>query len=47
MKGRLTQLEAYRSVRKPMPPPTRIERPVRGRGYRRRGRYGKIYGQAD
>lgn len=47
MKGRLSQLEAYRSVRKPVPPPTRVERPTKGQGYRRRGRYRKDYGQED
>lgn len=28
-------LLAYRSIRKPMPPKTRIIRPLKGRGYRR------------
>lgn len=25
----------YKMIRKPVPPPTRVERPAKGRGYRR------------
>lgn len=34
----LTQVQRYKTMRKDMPPPTRIERPLKGRGYRRRQR---------
>lgn len=44
MKG---QLAAYKSIRKPLPPPTKIERPLKGRGYRRKGRYGKTYAEKN
>lgn len=27
--------KAWKSVRKPMPPPTRVERPAKGQGYKR------------
>ena len=35
----LTQLEAYRAVRKAALPKNRVERPVRGGGYRRRNKH--------
>ena len=28
-------MEIYKSIRKPLPPRTRVERPIRGRGYKR------------
>jgi hypothetical protein len=37
----ITQHEAIKSIRKPCPPPTRIERPFRGGGYRRRNKWSK------
>lgn len=37
--------EIYRSIRKPIPPPTRIVRPLRGRGYRRPRNQKDIYGE--
>lgn len=43
----MTQLEAYKSVRKPCPPPTRVERPQKGRGYRRPRNKKEIYGQEE
>jgi len=30
-----TQLEAYKSIRKPMAPAVKVERPTKGAGYRR------------
>jgi hypothetical protein len=36
-----TQLEVYKAIRKPLPPKTRIERPLKGRGHYRRPRNGK------
>jgi hypothetical protein len=39
----MTQLEAIRSVRKPLPPPGRVERPVKGGNYRRRSKHRKEY----
>lgn len=37
----ITQLDAIKSIRKPCPPPTRVERPNRGGGYRRKNKWGK------
>ena len=39
----MSQLEAYRSVRKPLPPMGRVEQPVKGGGYRRRDKHKKNY----
>lgn len=39
----MTQLEAYQSIRKPLPPRGRIERPAKGGGYRRRQKHRKAY----
>lgn len=37
-----SQLEALKSIRKPVAPPTRVERPNKGGGYRRpQGNYRK------
>ena len=47
MKTTLTQLEAYRSIRKPLPPPTRIERPKKGRGYRRPRNKKELYAEEN
>jgi hypothetical protein len=38
-----SQLEVLKRIRKDMPPRTRIERPLLGRGYRRRQRMHKAY----
>ena len=38
-----SQLEAYRSIRKQITPPTRIERPVKGSGYNRKNKNWKNY----
>jgi hypothetical protein len=38
-------VEIYKSIRKPTPPPTRIERPMRGRGYRRPQNKKELYGE--
>ena len=46
MKG-FSQLQLLQAIRKPLAPAVRVERPMKGRGYRRRGRNGKIYGQTD
>jgi len=40
-----TAMKIYKMVRKPTPPPTRIERPLKGRGYRRPQNKKEIYGQ--
>lgn len=40
-------LLTYRSIRKPMPPPTKIERPKRGRGYKRPRNGKEIYGDEE
>lgn len=32
---------AYDSVRKPLPPPNKVERPAKGAGYRRRPKHKK------
>lgn len=32
-------------IRKPTPPPTRIERPIRGRGYKRPRNKKELYGE--
>lgn len=37
----MTQLEAYKAVRKPIPPVGRIERPAKGGGYRRKDKWGR------
>jgi hypothetical protein len=34
-------LEAYKKLRKPLPPKGRVERPVKGGGYRRRTKHKK------
>ena len=40
--------DAYKSIRKPIPPQTRIERPVKGRGYRRHDKHKKaIYAESE
>jgi hypothetical protein len=38
-----TQKELMDSIRKPVPPPTRIERPVKGGGYKRKEKFHKNY----
>ncbi len=38
---RPTQLELMKSVRKPIPPATMVERPVKGGGYKRRPKHKK------
>jgi len=38
-----TQLETIKSIRKPMLPKTRVERPVKGGGYRRKQKHQKLY----
>lgn len=37
----ITAIEVYRSIRKPMPPAKRVERPVKGGGYRRNPKHKK------
>ena len=39
----ITQLEAIKSIRKPFAPPTRVERPFRGGGYRRKNKWNSSY----
>lgn len=39
----MTQLEAWKSIRKVLPPRGRVERPVKGGGYRRRAKHQKAY----
>lgn len=43
----MTQLEVYKIIRKPLPPRTRIERPVKGRGYFRPRNKKDIYGEEE
>ena len=37
----ISQEQVMDMVRKPMPPPTRVQRPVRGGGYRRKSKWNK------
>ena len=39
------QIAAIKSIRKPLPPPTVIIRPAKGRGYRRPQNKKEIYGE--
>jgi hypothetical protein len=39
----MTQLEAYKAVRKPLPPAGRVERPTKGGGYRRKDKWNRKY----
>lgn len=39
----MSQIEAWKSIRKMLPPQGRIERPLKGSGYRRRPKYQKAY----
>ncbi len=39
----MTQLEAYKAIRKPLPPQGRVERPVKGGGYCRKDKWGNKY----
>lgn len=40
-------LAIYKSIRKPTPPPTRIMRPIKGRGYKRPKNKKDIYGKEE
>jgi len=40
-------LEIYRSLRKPLPPKERVERPVKGGGYRRHAKHKKEYCETE
>jgi hypothetical protein len=35
----MSQMEVYRTIRKPFAPAVKIERPVKGRGYRRHNKW--------
>jgi hypothetical protein len=39
----ITQIEAWKAIRKLMPPKGRVERPIKGGGYRRRPKHRKLY----
>ena len=39
----MSQLEAWKAIRKLLPPRGRVERPVKGGGYRRRLKHRKHY----
>lgn len=39
----MSTLEVYQSIRKPLPPLGKIERPVKGGGYRRRNKHRKDF----
>ena len=39
----MTQLEAYRAIRKAGLPQNRVERPTKGGGYQRRAKHRKTY----
>ncbi len=41
MKKKPSQLDLIKSVRKPIPPATKVERPVKGGGYKRRPKHKK------
>jgi len=40
-KKKKTQLDLLKEIRKPVPPPTRVERPDKGGGYKRRPKHKK------
>lgn len=35
-----SQVDLFKSVRKPLPPQNRVERPAKGGGYRRKNKWG-------
>lgn len=39
----IIQIEAWKAIRKLMPPKGRVERPIKGGGYRRRSKHRKLY----
>lgn len=41
MKRTISQLDAYKSIRKPTLPPPRVELPKKGRPYTRKTKWGK------
>lgn len=43
MKTPSKQLEAWKAIRKLLPPKGMVERPMKGGGYRRRAKYQKFY----
>jgi hypothetical protein len=39
-----SQIALFQSIRKALPPQNRVERPVKGGGYRRKNKWGNQYG---
>lgn len=37
--------DIYKTIRKPLPPQTKVERPLRGRGYKRPQNNQELYGE--
>ena len=43
----LSQMDAIKSIRKPIPPMTTVERPVKGGGYNRKHKHKKNHEEQD